>query len=447
MLEGILLPGICPQNFYSLKPQKPKNRRKNPARILLSNQPFMSIKKSFLISKIKYASVNFLSALLLTAANIKAQMPAVPVPSPDADGADAKSAVGEDFTWWYISLFVLALGLAGAVYWLLKNKKAGKESAKPKKVERNEKWETGSLDANKEMEWLRKNQSILDKNGKNRAGRNASRKAALEQTSVAANGKNLQAEKDAEAETKLPIFSIERLELARPFAPLPLANDDALMDAIEQTHDEFEEDEAVRDLALRILQAFKTRNSVEAVSQMALYDLSSTLRSKAVTVLAEFNHESVFEFILLASADPTREVRAAAARALSKLTFDRADAWTRIFETEETGRMRQAARAAIESGFVEMSFDRLVHQDVKYSYEAFALMVLLIKAGETEVIFQTLETHKNMNVRKAILHVIKVTKDERAVEELCVLLEGKKLPLELQEEADKTIEEIGFVTV
>ena len=219
------------------------------------------------------------------------------------------------------------------------------------------------------------------------------------------------------------------------------------MSAIEQTHDEFEEDEDLRDLALRILTQFKTRNSVEALSQMALYDLSANLRSKAVTILSEFNHESVFEPILQASADPTREVRAAAARALSKLTFNRADAWTRIFESEEEGRMRQSARAATESGFVEMSFDRLVHPDEKYSYEAFVLMALLIKAGETEEIFKVLETHKNMNVRRAILHVIKITKSQKTIDGLYALLDKKTLPLELQEEVDKTIEEIGFVTV
>ena len=218
------------------------------------------------------------------------------------------------------------------------------------------------------------------------------------------------------------------------------------MDAIEQTHDELEEDSEVRELAVRILAAFKTRNSVEALSQVALYDLLANLRSKAVTVLCEFDHESVFEPILLACADPTREVRAAAARGLTKLTFDRADAWTRIAELDAEGRIVAAARAAIESGFVDMSFDRLVHQDRKYAYEAFALMALLIKAGETEKIFNALDNHRDMNVRKAVLHTIKVTKDPKAVERLSELLKKGELPIEFQEEVDKTIEEIGFVT-
>lgn len=413
----------------------------------LKNTIVMSIKKLRSSSKIKFVTVNFVSLFLLTVVNITAQMSAVPVPSPEADGGGAAAvAEGDDFTWWYISLFVLALGLGAAVYWMLKNKKSVKAAElKTKKVEKTkrDKWEDGSLDADKEMEWLRKNQKLIDKNGKRRASKNLAQKSAAAATVA----KDAAVNESPEAQTVLPVFLIERVELARPFAQLPLSNDDALMSAIEQTHDEFEEDEEVRDLALRILHAFKTRNSVEALSQMALYDLSATLRSKAVTVLAEFNHESVFEFILLASADPTREVRAAAARAMSKLTFDRADAWTRIFETEEEGRMKQAARAAIESGFVEMSFDRLVHQDKKYTYEAFALMVLLVKSGETDVLFSALENHKNMNVRRAVLHVVKVTKDETAVDKLSNILEYGNLPLEMREEADKTIEEIGYVTV
>ncbi|MDQ2746025.1 MAG: HEAT repeat domain-containing protein [Acidobacteriota bacterium] len=198
---------------------------------------------------------------------------------------------------------------------------------------------------------------------------------------------------------------------------------------------------------MRILAAFKTRNSVEALTQVALYDLLSYLRSKAVTVLGEFDHEMVFEPILLACADPTREVRAAAARSLTKLTFDRADAWTRLAELNEEGRIVAAARAAVESGFVEMSFERMIHRDHKHAYEAFSLMALLINAGETAKLFNALENHQNITVRKAILHAVKVVKNPKALEGLYNLLEKGTMPPEFQEEIDKTIEEISCVTV
>ena len=209
---------------------------------------------------------------------------------------------------------------------------------------------------------------------------------------------------------------------------------------------EFDEDEEARHFVIRILAAFKNSNAVEALALIALHDLSASLRSKAVTALSEFDHESVFEPILLANADSSREVRAAAARSLTKLTFNRADAWTRIAETGEEGRITQAARAAIESGFVDMSFDRLVSKDHRQAYEAFTLMALLVKAGETDKIFNIMENHSDINVRKAILHIIKITKDRKALDGLYLLLERNNLPIEFQEEIDKTIEEIGFVT-
>lgn len=388
----------------------------------------------------KFGFVNFAALLLITAIDIRAQMSSVPVPSPIQQAVPA--AASEDFTWWYILLLILALCLIGSVMWVINSRKETKaKTDKKSSAEKNEarRNEVNSFDINEELEWFRKNQSLVKSGSKS--------SPAINNKPIAAQQTDSPIIKVAAAEKSLPVFSIECLALGRPFAPLPISNDEALMSAVEQTYDEFEEDEEVREIALRILTAFKTRNSVEALAQMALYDLSSNLRSKAVTVLSEFNHESVFETVLQATADPTREVRAAAARAMSKLTIDRADAWTRIFESGEEGRMRQSARAATESGFVQMSFDRLIHADEKYSYEAVALMALLIKAGETEEIFRVLETHKDTNVRKAILHVIKITKDRRALEELCSMLDRKALPLELQEEVDKTIEEIGFVTV
>ena len=244
----------------------------------------------------------------------------------------------------------------------------------------------------------------------------------------------------------LPVFAFQKLERARPFNALPISNDDALLSAIEQTHEEYEEDEEIRDLAVRILQAFRTRNAVEALSQVALYDLSSAVRSKAVSILADFDHESVFEAILLASADPTREVRAAAARAFTRLSFDRADAWSRIMETGEEGKMRHAARAAIAGGYVERIFERLIHRDTKYAYEAVALVALLIRAGETDVIFEKLKMSKDAELQRAILHVIKITDDQSILNELYALLEERFISADLRKAVDETIEAIGLVT-
>jgi hypothetical protein len=390
-----------------------------------------------------------LAAFSLGAAlEIAAQTPAVKNPSQEP---------AETAALWYLTLFVLFLSLTGAIIWLLKTKKAekeapGKPAEKSKPVAREEGWDADSLDADREMEWFRRHRKTVGKlqTPKKKLSENlpptskvpARRETAPEQTF----SENEIKQKLADLQlAQLPVFKMSRLEPARPFAPLSISNDQALMSAIEQTQDEFEEDEAVRDLAVRILAAFKTRNSVEALSQIALYDLSSNVRSKAVGILADFDHESVFETILQACADPTREVRAAAARGLFRLNFDRADAWTRIAETNDVFRMRQATRAAIEADLVSRSFDRLVHSDQKVACEAVTLLALMIRAEETEPIFKALEGHREQNVKLALLKVVELTKDEKMLAGLYELLEKNNLAPEVKSKIDEMIRNFELI--
>lgn len=394
--------------------------------------------------KTKICFLNSAFTILFLSIETWSQMPTLKVPTPE------EIDTPEDYTWWYAALFLLAVSLIGTLLWRSNVKKSSKTKGKRKSNQSAQKKNNGSLDADRELEWYRKNQKLMG--GKKRAktvdkhGLPALQNQSLtNRNGVGSNPKSM--EEVEKSVFDLPVFSFEKIQSARPFTPLPISNDEALLSAIEQTHEELEEDEQVRELSVKILTAFKTRNSVEALSEVALYDLSASLRSKAVTTLSEFDHESVFETVLLACADPTREVKAAAARSLFRLSFDRANAWTRITESDEEGRVRQIARAAIEADLVARSLDRLIHEDHKIAQEAAAFTALMIRSGETEEIFNALLNHKKMNVRKAILHIIKITKNQKALEGLYSLLEQKNLPLELQEEVDKTIEEIGFVTV
>lgn len=394
--------------------------------------------------------------LLFFAVEIWAQMPSVHVPNREAETSTAATPAAppmEDDTWWYVTVFLLLLGLAGALFWWYNTKKVeqtkiargGKQPAKTIKNTH----ENDAVDAEKEMEWYRKNQKSM---GKKEAGK--SRKNPLQvgdPLNTPTTARNLENDANANGEIRvwkfeeLPISSFSELKPAAEYDLLPLSNDPALMSAIEQTQDEFEEDEEVRSLALRILTAFKSRNAAESLGQIALYDISSNLRSKAATTLAEFDHESVFENLLLACADPTREVRAAAARGLFRLSFDRADAWTRIAETKDEFRMRQAARAAAEADLVERSFDRLIHPDRKVAYEAFALTALLIKAGEAERIFAAIEKHRDTKVKLALLHVLSVVKDEETLPHLYAILEHNSIAPEIKTKADQIIHSFDLV--
>jgi len=391
--------------------------------------------------------------VLFSAVQFTAQVPQVKAPP--------VSQPAEDFTWWYITLFVLFAGLAGAIAWMLKTRKAEKEiradiKKKEKIMSNDNAWEANSLDADKEMEWYRKHKKSVGKSlnkstRKDFAENLPKTKQIFNRNNDPDEAEAALTEKDIEEKLKtlhfnqLPIFKIQRLENPRPFAPLSISNDEALMSAIEQTHDEFEEDEEVRDLAVRILTRFKTRNSIEALTQVALYDLSSNLRSKAVSILADFDHESVFEAILLCCADPTREVRAAAARGLFRLSFDRADAWTRIAETRDDYRMRQAVLAAKEADLVKRSFDRLVHQDQKIAYEAVTLLVLMVRAGETDEIFKAVETHHDSNVKLALVHVVGLAKEEETIDKLQQIVEKTTISKELKDKIDEVIHSFELI--
>ncbi len=225
--------------------------------------------------KLKLLAVNFLVLMFSAALSVSAQMPSVPVPPPETESAG-------NFTLWYIALFVLTVGLAGAIYWSYSNKKAKKEAVPGGRKKANVKnaWEIDSADADRELAWLKKNHKIMGsrgseiKNGVKSPARQSPSKKLLTNSRISQLPLPQTAKLNLNA--LLPIFSVTKLDLSRPFDQLPLSSDAALISAIEQTQDEFEEDETVRELAVRILNAFKTRNSVEALSQVALYDLSAT---------------------------------------------------------------------------------------------------------------------------------------------------------------------------
>lgn len=384
----------------------------------------------------------FIFTLLLASSDAIAQVSKVYVP-------DKIEADPVDQTWTYVVIFGLMAVLAGAIYWKYKgstNISVQSGSSYAQNQNKNT-WEREALDADKEMEWLRKNKKVVGKKDPRKNAKLPRTREVLEKKApVEAMDEEVFQQKMQKFQfSQLPVNSFTEIKPSKPYDLLPLSNDPSLMSAIEQVHDEFEEDEEVRDLAVRILAAFRTRNSAEALFQTALYDLSSSLRSKAVSILTDFDHEAVFEALLLACADPTREVRAAAARGIFRLSFDRADAWTRIMETGDEFRMRHAARAATEAGLVERSIDRLVHEDIKIAYEAFTLVALLLKTGETAQVFEALTGHADPNVQKALMQVFKITKEPNALDGLYALLETSDLPEELRQEADALVAEIGLV--
>ena len=348
--------------------------------------------------------------------------------------------------WGFSILIVLMVAVAGAgfFFWKKATSKANTALADDGRYDSyynsNDSYEMEGIDVDQDLEWLRKMKSAKAAKRQTKQAQVQPPKAFSRTTGVMDIDTRMFQEKMRKIQySQLPINSFLSLRPAKMYEPLPYSEDPALLSAIEQANEEFEEDEVVRELALKILTAFRTRNSVESLTQIALYDLSSNLRSKAVSTLTDFDHPSVFEPILLACADPTREVRAAAARGLFRLSFDRADAWKRIAETNDEFRMRHAARAAIESGIAVKSFDRLVHEDLKVAQEAFSLVAFMIAADETDEIFKAIRNNNDERVRFALLHVLSVKKDERTLAKLEELVKISALSPDVAERLNETI--------
>jgi HEAT repeats len=414
-------------------------RTAQPSRLQLQLRYIFSIQNSncpgLMFNKFVFRSLilSALGALFVSVASAQARNPVDSglvqqqgqLPAPD------------DGTWMYtvgFSLFFIVC--IGVLLWMRSKKKAEATAAEQSKgLRKKDSWDSDAIEGDKELEWLRKNNDTINrKRRKKPLSKPAVAKKVVIPEPVAT--KEIQLTSALE----LPFNSILRLEYPGLTETLPSSNAEDLQESIEQVLDEFnDDDEEIKELSMRIIAAYKTSNSVEALTQVALYDLSSNNRCRAIEILGDFGHETVFEPVILACGDPTREVRAAAAKVLTRLNFNRSDAWARISLLNEEMRMRQVARAAIEGGLVERYFDRLTHKDYKQAYEAFALFTLLLKARETETIATALESHPSSTVRVALLHVIKVNRERESLKYLMKLAERKDLPKDVWEAVEDAI--------
>ena len=74
-----------------------------------------------------------------------------------------------------------------------------------------------------------------------------------------------------------------------------------------------------------------------------------------------------------------------------------------------------------------------MHEDRKIAYEAFCLVALLISAGETDAVFNAIRNHKDERVRFALLHILRVIRDPRTLDELEKLSHESDLPTDVAE--------------
>jgi HEAT repeat protein len=174
------------------------------------------------------------------------------------------------------------------------------------------------------------------------------------------------------------------------------------------------------------------QQSVASLTGVVRNDAEPGVRSFAVASLASINHESVFPAMLLALADESREVRASAARSMSRLSFDRSGAYVRLLETDDQATLKEFATACVNAGMVSQNIDRLATSDRRQAYEAFSLISLLAKAQTTDQLVDAIANHSNMNVRLSVIHLLAATGQWHVSSELQKLASQENMPEEVK---------------
>lgn len=169
---------------------------------------------------------------------------------------------------------------------------------------------------------------------------------------------------------------------------------------------------------VKTLGGFPVQDSVTSLTDIVRNDPEPSVRSFAVASLASINHESVFPAMLLAMADESREVRASAARAISRLSFDRSGAYVRLMEGCDQSSLKEFATACVKAGIVAQNIDRLASSDRRQTYEAFSLISLLAKAKTTETLTEAIANHSDINVRLSVIHLLAITGQPHVLKEL-----------------------------
>jgi HEAT repeat protein len=168
-----------------------------------------------------------------------------------------------------------------------------------------------------------------------------------------------------------------------------------------------------QELALHPVQA-----AVVALTSMVIEDDEPSVRAAAVSSLGSIDHESVFGPVLIGLGDESRIVRAAAARTMTSLHFDRADAYVRLLETADQDLMKKVAQACVATGIVAQAVDRLASEDRRQAYEAFSLFSLLARAHETGPIVDAIEKHRDEEVRLCAVRVLNMAGESSVVPKL-----------------------------
>ena len=129
-------------------------------------------------------------------------------------------------------------------------------------------------------------------------------------------------------------------------------------------------------------------------------------RAAAVGNLPRLGGEEAFRHVSAAFDDQSVEVRSAAARAMFDLQDDRAAAFTRALREATPERRRKIGSAIASSGLAQEAIRNLTGESRDKTFDAFSLLFLMSKAGETQPLMRAIEEHANIDVRLAVVKLL-----------------------------------------
>ena len=129
-------------------------------------------------------------------------------------------------------------------------------------------------------------------------------------------------------------------------------------------------------------------------------------RATAVGNLPQLGGEEAFQQISAAFDDQSSEVRSAAALAMFEFQEDRAAAFTRALREASPERRRRIGSAIASSGLAAQAIKNLTGESRDKTYDAFSLLFLMSKAGETQSLMRAIEEDPNIEVRLAVVKLL-----------------------------------------
>jgi hypothetical protein len=166
-------------------------------------------------------------------------------------------------------------------------------------------------------------------------------------------------------------------------------------------------------------------------------------RAASVRALARLDTDEAFHQICAAFDDPAQEVRDAAARALHDSSEDRAESFTRALRESEPERRRSIGAALASSGLAEEAVSQLTGESREKTYDAFSLLFLMAKAGETAPLIRAVESHPENEVRLAVVKLLALSGQQEVLPSFKRLAVRGSLPHEVRSAVMEAIYQIS----